>query len=139
MEFYLHSPIRPHGMGLKINTGTPLPYLKLIFCENLHQSHSFGQEIPELQIPKVYYHHHKSKPVDSILSQFNPLHTCTPHLFMVCFSVSFSYTPNLSNGLFLSGFPNKFFYVIFISHAVCLAHLILDYMALTTSAEKYKL
>jgi hypothetical protein len=60
--------------------------------------------------PDVHYHRvHKSPPLDSILSQQNPVHTLAPYFFKIWFDIYLPYTSRSS------GFPAKIVYACLIS------------------------
>jgi hypothetical protein len=73
--------------------------------------HSASQEIPRLLWnQKIHYRVHNSSPEVPIPSQINPVYTFPPYLSKTLFDIVLSYhlRLRLPNGVFPSGFPNKF-------------------------------
>ena len=113
-----------------------LAYL-LTLIYPLHGAESFfskanrrvaSQEIPRiLTNPKVHYHIHKCTLPVPILSQLDPVHAPLFHFLKIHLNIILPPMPEISKGLFPSGFPTKTLHVPLLSpiRATCPAHLIL--------------
>ena len=111
-------------------------------CMDQSPSWEASQEIPRiLWNPKVQYRIQKLPPPVAILSQFDPVHTPTPHFQKIHHNLSSHLRLGLPSGLFPSGPPTKALYTPLLSsiRATCPAQLILlDFIARTILGEGYR-
>ena len=103
---------------------------------------SVSKEFPRIVwYPKVYHRIHKCSPSVTILSQINPVHSCSHYFLSICFNIIIPSTSRSSSCSISLRFPHQSLYANLISHirVTCLAYLIiLDLLTLTTFGEQYR-
>jgi hypothetical protein len=94
-----------------------------------------SKEIPRFFFwsPRVHYRVPKNPPMESVLSQLDPVHFSPPISLTSVLILCFIPGPSLSSGFILTGFPTKMLCTFQMSpiRATCRAHLIvLDFIIL---------